>query len=690
VELDALERQLITETRLFAEFIDEHVLWIRSAPILTAADLPRALAALGWLFGSGWADVLTALWDDLLTHSILTIPVLLLLAALFVERHRLTRQLRDCSDQAAEARNASYLLTVRSLLCTLGIVLPVPALLLFLGWRLGAAQSGSDLANAIAHALTRTALLLLPLAFFIHICRVRGLGGAHFRWPQGAIEQGRRVAVLWAVTVLPLLFLTVAMEGQPNEAHKASLGRLAFIAAALLTAVVMFALLRRNSPVLAVAAKSTGGVVLWTRWLWFPFILGVPPLLALTAFMGFGFTAVHLFGKLLATFLLLLGLVIVQELILRWVYLVQLRLALEERDRRLQEALEEQRQRAEEEELPEVTAFMHIQEKGVSFGSLRHQTRALLRWGLAGVGLFGLYLIWADVLPALGILEQFVLWGTPVADGGGGQVTVSDLLLAALTVLAAVIAARNLPAVLEMILLRHLPMDSGTRYAATAIVRYAVTAVGVVFVAVFIGISWSSVQWLIAALTVGLGFGLQEIFANFISGLILLFERPIRVGDTVTIGDVIGTVTRIRIRATTITDWERKELVVPNREFITGRLINWTLSDDIIRARVRVGIAYGSNTAKAQELLLQAAGENRRVLDDPPPFVLFEAFGSSSLDFELRVFVRGIHAYRLVHSELNLRIDELFREAGIEIAFPQQDLHIRSVHAPPPLQPPKA
>ncbi|NQT88803.1 mechanosensitive ion channel, partial [bacterium] len=560
-------------------------------------------------------------------------------------------------------------------------------------WRLGTTHSGTDLAAAVAYASERTALFLIPLSFFVQTLRVRGLGGAHFHWPAKAIEQGQRVAFLWAVTVLPLLFVVVVLEHQTNEAYKSSLGRFTFMAATLLTAVVLFALLRKNSPVLAIAAKSSGGVVLWTRWLWFPVILGAPPLLALAAAVGFEFTAIHLFRKLLATFLLVLGLVIVQELILRWLYLVQLRLALEERDRRMQKALEEQRQRQEQEalgdDMPEMTAVAPIQKSGVSFDDLRHQTRALLRWSLATVGILGLYVIWADVLPALGILRQFVLWGQPVQAGGTGQVTAADLMLAILTVAAAFIAARNLPAVLEMILLRHLPMDSGTRYAATTIVRYAVTVVGVVFVAVFVGIRWTSVQWLIAALTVGLGFGLQEIFANFISGLILLFERPIRIGDTVTIGDVIGTVTRIRIRATTITDWERKELVVPNREFITGRLINWTLSDDVIRAQVCVGIAYGSDTAKVRELMIQAALENRRVLEEPPPLVLFQAFGASSLDFELRVFVRGVQAFRLVHSELNLRIDELFREAGIEIAFPQQDLHIRSVSSPTAFLPPR-
>ena len=128
-----------------------------------------------------------------------------------------------------------------------------------------------------------------------------------------------------------------------------------------------------------------------------------------------------------------------------------------------------------------------------------------------------------------------------------------------------------------MVILQRLSFDAGSRFAVTTVVRYVIVVVGVVVTFGQLGIGWSKVQWLVAAVTVGLGFGLQEIFANFVSGLIILFERPIRVGDIVTIGGFSGRVTQIRIRATTIRQWDRKELVVPNKEFITGQLINWSL-----------------------------------------------------------------------------------------------------------------
>ncbi len=199
-----------------------------------------------------------------------------------------------------------------------------------------------------------------------------------------------------------------------------------------------------------------------------------------------------------------------------------------------------------------------------------------------------------------------------------------------------------------------------------------------------LGVSWSHVQWLVAALSVGLGFGLQEIFANFISGVIILVERPIRVGDTVTIGAVSGTVTRIRIRATTITDWDQKELVVPNKSFITGELINWSLSNPVTRLIVNVGIAYGSDTELALRLMMNAAQEHPKAMAEPESAVFFVGFGDSALNFEVRVFVKELsnRARTTIVHDLHLAIDRAFREHGVVIAFPQRDIHIKSETLP--------
>jgi potassium efflux system protein len=191
-----------------------------------------------------------------------------------------------------------------------------------------------------------------------------------------------------------------------------------------------------------------------------------------------------------------------------------------------------------------------------------------------------------------------------------------------------------------------------------------------------LGGSWSQIQWAVAALSLGIGFGLQEIVANFISGLIILFEQPIRVGDTVTVGTTSGKVTKIRIRATTIRDFDRRELLVPNKEFITQQLLNWSLSDQVTRWVIDVGLAYGSDIEQAMLEIRDAVLAQPLILRDPEPTVTFELFGESSLLVRARYFMDQLDHKPQVSSSLMLDINRRLKEKGIVIAFPQRDVHL--------------
>jgi len=412
----------------------------------------------------------------------------------------------------------------------------------------------------------------------------------------------------------------------------------------------------------------------------------------IAAVLGYYYTSLYLGTRFIESVWLLLGLIVLRALVERWLLLQTRRRAIAEARER---AAQRRQQREGESATPAEHEMIAVPEEKLDVAAINKQTLQLVRVTLVVVGIIALWGIWAEALPALGVFREVTLWtitqqaSETVATADGGTqvneyaktipITLANLGLASLVALITVVAVKNIPGLLEIAILERLPIDAGGRFAATAITRYAITVVGVIVAFAQIGVGWSKVQWLIAAMTVGLGFGLQEIFANLVSGLMLLFERPIRIGDTVTVGDINGTITRIRTRATTIVGWDRKELIIPNKEFITGRVVNWTLSDSTLRIIVPVGIAYGSDTQLAREVLTRVAHENSNVLADPAPRILFTGFGDSSLNFEVRVYVGTIDHYLSTIDEITNAIDREFRKAGIEIAFPQRDIHVRSI-----------
>ena len=309
------------------------------------------------------------------------------------------------------------------------------------------------------------------------------------------------------------------------------------------------------------------------------------------------------------------------------------------------------------------------------------QTRVLLQSTMVVLTTLIVWNIWADVLPAFAFLNEVGLWTqTVMLDGVEAvvPVTLADLLLAFLIIVVAAVASKNLPGLMEILILQRLTLEPGSRYAINTLARYFIVTVGTFSVLGIIGWNWGQIQWLVAALSVGLGFGLQEIVANFVSGLIILFERPVRVGDTVTVGELTGTVSRVRIRATTITDWDRKEIIVPNKSFITEQVINWTLSDPITRVVVPVSISYGSDVDLAHKVISETLISLPLVLDEPEPKVYFTGFGDSSLNFTLHAYLRQLSdRLPLVH-EVHESVLKALRANGIEIPFPQHDIHIRS------------
>jgi small-conductance mechanosensitive channel len=265
----------------------------------------------------------------------------------------------------------------------------------------------------------------------------------------------------------------------------------------------------------------------------------------------------------------------------------------------------------------------------------------------------------------------------PLMRLGSSPVTVSAIMqLLVLTALLFYLSGKLRTWVVERFLTRT-RMELGARQASGSILRYGVVALGLVIILQTAGIDLTALNVLAGAVGLGLGFGLQNIVNNFISGVIILFERPIKVGDRIVVGDVEGDVVHIGGRSTTVVSNDNISIIVPNSKFITENVINWSHNDRKVRFRIPVSVAYGTDVARVERLLLDVAAANADVLESPPPGVRLMEFGDSGLGFELRVWSTSlIHRRGLLTSAINTAIYRTFMEQGIEIPFPRRDVHI--------------
>jgi potassium efflux system protein len=394
----------------------------------------------------------------------------------------------------------------------------------------------------------------------------------------------------------------------------------------------------------------------------------VPVATTFAVLLGYTYTAIEFSLLLIETVVLFSAVLMFHELGLRWLRLTRRRMAFKVRQEQARgKAGHEEGETSVEDELLESDPDL-LSDEG---------TRLLNILTLFG-GIAGIALIWAEVFPALRILDSLELWHqTGMVDGREVPVpvTLADVFSAVAIAIVGWVALQRIPSLLEILLRQRANVRPASAYAATRVFQYGATTVLIISVMGMLGGSWGQIQWAVAALSVGIGFGLQEIVANFICGLIILFEQPIRVGDTITVGDVSGKVTRINMRATTVRDFERRELLVPNKEFITTQLLNWSLSDQVIRRILEVGVAYGSDMDKALAIVRDVALEHPLILVDPESMITFDEFGDNSLLIRLRFFLDQMEQRLIVASDLRLEINRRFNEAGIVVAFPQRDIH---------------
>ncbi|WP_150539107.1 mechanosensitive channel MscK [Actinobacillus vicugnae] len=409
-------------------------------------------------------------------------------------------------------------------------------------------------------------------------------------------------------------------------------------------------------------------------------LLLAPIALIVLIVLGYYYTSLVIIEHLVSTYFAVITWIILRNVFYRTFNIASRRLAY----RRLQEKREQLQAKASSNEAQVIQSesdILELHDDTMAVSEIKNQmlkVTDMLLWAT----LFGLlYWVWSDLITVAYYLNGVTLWQQATETANGvvmESITLLNLLVAFVILFITYVLIRNLSGLLEALVFSNLKLSQGTPYTITTLLTYLLIMLGAVFAFATLGMSWSKLQWLFTALSVGLGFGMQEIFANFVSGIIILFERPVRIGDMITIGDFNGTVSKIRIRATTLIDVDKKEVIVPNKAFITERIVNWALTSSMTRLVISVGVAYGSDLDLVKRLLLQAAEEHPSVLKEPAPAVYFLTFGASTLDHELRVHVGQISERTTTIDELNRRINQLFAEHNIEIAFNQLDIFIKN------------
>jgi potassium efflux system protein len=677
-ELEAAEDQLLAAAAEYEDFLVENLLWLRSEAPTRIGDLLGLPAEVSMMLAAADLRGLAGTALRQLSRSPAFWLAVVLAVALRWRRRTLLKRIDTIANRVGKLTTDSFGLTLRTLGLTLLIAAPLPLVMAVSGLHLMLLEPSTELSRAVGDSLLRIAMILYTLLVLEEICLPRGLAAVHFRWPESNIAL-LRSNLTWLIWLFPTAGLAIHLVIDLNPAATGGTpARLLLLPFYALLVWFLFRLFHPRKGVLTQARHSNAYPLLMrTYWLWYPLLLLIPTGFAFLGLAGYMYSVASEAIMFDNTLWLMLGMVLANALTLRWLLVTRRRITYEAALERRKAALEAARAEADAPDGHD--SELQFEEPEVDLSTLSDDARELIRTVVSVAGLIGLYLIWEDALPALRAFDDVVLWHSTATVDGAEQaqpVTLASLGLALIYGIAAWLLATRLPALIEIVLLRRFDMAPSGRYTVTALTTYVIVAIGILLVLSILGARWSQVQWLVAALTVGIGFGLQEIVANFVSGLIILFERPIRVGDAVTIGDTDGIVTKIKIRATTIRNWDGKELLVPNKEFITGRLLNWSLSDPTTRLVLSVGIAYGSPVRQAMDLMEQAARENENVLDDPVPTVIFESFGDNALGLLLRCFVDSVDLRFTTASALNEAINEKFTAAGITIAFPQRDVHL--------------
>lgn len=679
-DFDFAKQQMLTQANKFAGYLDERLLWVPSSTPINSDYLRGLYDSVRWLLSPlNWValikDTTMIAWQNLF----LTIIAILASFMLPMVRNWAKRQLLVIAEKIEKIYTDNFSYTLKAFAYTLILVLPLPVFVYFLGWFLSGNSHGVDFSKAVGAGLQSTVVPMFVIQFLYRLFAPNGIAIKHFQWQTNSANLLKKQLAWLRFVVIPGVFIINATGASALSSYGDNLGRLALIMIMFALSVFFARLLNPSTGLLQAYIKAHPND--WftkLRYIWYPLIIFMPLVVVGFAAEGYYLSALELQQKLITTLRLIFTIVIIYEMVVRWLTLVNRQLALKNaRQRRKTAVLSEKP--ASVEGVGGDDPVLPVDEQLIDIPTINAQTIKLLIMFIGFSLIVGFWMIWSNILPAFSFLERIVLWQHLVMVDNQESyqpTTLTNLLMAGLYVFIAAVSVRNFPGLMELLVFSRFSIAAGGRYAVNQLAKYLIIAIGFIFIANELGGSWSQVQWLVAALSVGLGFGLQEIFANLVSGIILLFERPIRVGDTVTISNVTGKVSRIQMRATTLIDPDQKELIVPNKTFITSQLVNWTLSDSTTRIVIPIRIAYGSDVELAHKVMIETVRATPLVLEEPAPGVVFTGFGESAMEFSIRVFVSELaHRLQVTH-KLLVNLEKALHENNIQIPFPQQNVQV--------------
>ena len=643
--------------------ISEQLFWVKSNQPLGSEFLYSLVPTVKYEFG----NLLNKLSSDKFkTHTtktaLLVVLPFILLALIVISFNRKIHKYNNELAMRLDRKNDSIFVTPAAIISNMIMMVPRLSWMVIVGSIVICLSLATT--NLQYQIILIMVLHIFVFVFFLQIIKPNALVQRHFSVQPYKLKRYRNLFNQIWIFSLPLLIFANVAETDSNFIYADITSFIVVLLSCTALLVLSIRIFTRN---LSDFANSSAAALIGS------FIAIIVSLMAvLFVASGYLYSIVTLTNRLAFTCYILLTYVLVSQTLHRMMHVYIFKASLKKNHT------------TEDKNSVEITTQNFISMLNMSPAHLCSKAFKIVNTALLIITAFFMYIQWNDLASVLRYLDTIQIWTKTEIINGSPVVTdylsLANILLAVFILIVTSVLNKNLPSILEKLLLIKKGINQkSTSYTVKVITSYLITGFGIICAAGSVGIRWENLQWLVAALSVGLGFGLQEIFANFVSGIILLFERQTRVGDIITLNGLSGTVNKIRIRSTTVMSFENKEVMIPNKEFITSALTNWSLTSTVTKLEFVVGVAYDADVEKAKSLLLSIVNRCRYISKDHSSLIYIKELAASSINICADVYVTKIGERKLTIDYLCRETLSVFAKNNIEIPFDQLDLHVKTL-----------